>query len=250
VKIALYCAFFVFAAALATAQPASLQAFEVSSVRVSQPGHDTTEFDPGSLTMRSVTLWSCIRWAYRVQDFQMSGPGWLNEVWFDINAKTAGPAKEAEIRKMLQDLLAERFKLTIHRENKEMETLVLTEGKGGNKLQPVEKEGSPSFRTGKMSLTGQGATLSQLTEFLSREMHYPVIDQTGLQGRFNYTLDINAYVTEEMMKTASQSGGPPPDAPSIIAQALQAQLGLKMSSKRAPIEIIVIDHVEKAPIVN
>ena len=126
---------------------------------------------------------------------------------------------------MLQALLAERFKLAVHRQTKEIPALILTVGKNGHKLQPVETEGSPSFKTGKLSLTGQGATIGQLTEFLSRELRNPVIDQTGLSGRFNYFLDIGSYVTEEMRKSQGPDGGPPPDAAGVVAQAIQAQLG-------------------------
>jgi len=235
---------------VAVAQPVSPPAFDVASIRVGQPGKETIEFVPGSLTMRNVRLTACIRWAYSVTEQQISGPGWLNDVWFDITAKSEAPAKETDLRLMLQALLAERFKLTLHRQNKEISALILTVGKNGHKLQAAETEGSPSFKTGKLNLTGQGATLSQLTEFLSRELRNPVVDQTGLTGRFNYFLDINAYVTEEIRKSGGPGGGPPPEAPSIIAQAIQAQLGLRMDSKKTPVEMLIIDHVEKVPTEN
>ena len=150
---------------------------------------------------------------------------------------------------MLQTLLADRFKLAFHGETKEIPALILTVGKNGHKLKATETEGSPSFKTGKMNLTGQGATVGQLTEFLSHELRNPIIDQTGLTGRYNYALDINAYVTEEIMKTAGP-GGVPPDAPSIIAQAMQAQLGLRLDSKKAPVEMLIIDSIERAPTGN
>jgi uncharacterized protein (TIGR03435 family) len=101
-----------------------------------------------------------------------------------------------------------------------------------------------------MNLTGQGATIGQLTEFLSQELRNPIIDQTGLTGRFNYFLDINAYVTEEMKKSGGPGGGPPPEADTIVAQAIQAQLGLKLDSKKAPVEMFVIDHVTRTPTEN
>ncbi len=126
---------------------------------------------------------------------------------------------------------------------------VMTVAKGGHKMKAVETEGSPSFKTGKMNLTGTGATLSQLTDFISHELRFPVIDQTGLKGRFDYFLDIGSYVTEEMMK-ANNGSGPPPDAPTIVAQAMLAQLGLKLDSKKAPVELLIIDTVEKTPAEN
>jgi uncharacterized protein (TIGR03435 family) len=229
----------------AFAQPAERPAFEVASVRPGQPGKEAIDHVPGSLTMRNVRLTAAIAWAYDAQDYQVSGPAWINDTRFDIAAKAGSPAPPAELRKMLQTLLAERFQLTLHRQPKDLAALVLTVGKNGHKLQAVEEEGSPSFQTGKMSLTGKGATLNQLTAFLSRELRIPVIDQTGLAGRFNYFLDIGSYVTEEMRRSGSPDGGPPPDAPGIVAQAIQAQLGLKMDSKKAPVEMLVVDRVEK-----
>jgi uncharacterized protein (TIGR03435 family) len=237
----------------AAAQPANSPAFDVASIRVGQPGRETIEAVPGSITMRNVRLNAVIRWAYHVMDYQISGPAWLNDVWLDISAKAESPVKDADLRVMMQTLLADRFKLTLHRQIKEIPALILTVGKSGHKLTPVETadvDDASSFKTGKLSLTGQGATVHQLIEFLSREIRNPIIDQTGLAGRYNYALDINSYVTEEMMKSAGPNGGPPPDAPSIIAQAMQAQLGLRLDSKKAPVEMLIIDRVERAPTGN
>lgn len=228
------------------AQAQNAPAFEVASIRAGNPGKEFIEAVPGSLTMRNVRLTACIRWAYGVYEYQVSGPGWLNDTWFDISAKAGSPVKEAELRVMLQTLLADRFKLSAHRQTKEIPALILTVGKDGHKMVAVENDAPPSFETGKMNLTGKGATLEQLIGFLSREIRNPIVDQTGLTGRFNYFLDINAYITDEMRS----SQGPPPEAPNIIAQAIQAQLGLKLESKKAPVEMVVVDRMEKAPTEN
>jgi uncharacterized protein (TIGR03435 family) len=240
----------VFAAVLLTAAaaaaPPAEPAFEVASIRASQAGRKAVETVPGSLTMRGTPLSACVAWAYDVEEYQVSGPAWLDDARFDVLGKSSNPAKEPELRQMLQRLLAERFKLALHRQTKEMQALVLTVGKNGHKLEPTDIEGSPSFQTGKMNLTGKGATIGQMTQFISHEIHIPVIDQTGLHGRFNYFLDIAAYVTEEMRK----GPGPPPEASSIVAQAIQAQLGLKLDAKKVPVEVLVIDHAEKTPSEN
>jgi len=118
------------------------------------------------------------------------------------------------------------------------------------KLESVEQEGSPSFQTGKLNLTGRGATIGQLCDFISRELRDPVIDQTGLTGRYNYFLDIEPYFTEESRKAAAGVDGPPPDAHAIIAAAMQKELGLKVESKKVPVEVIVVDHAEKTPAEN
>ncbi len=236
----------LFASIAALAQPAKPPAFEVASIRTWQPGRESIEFGPASLTMRSVSLGACIRWAYGVQDVQVIGPDWLRDTGFEIFAKSADPVSVAGLREMLQTLLADRFKLTVHRDSKEMTALVLTVGKGGHKLEPADAEVTPSFQTGKMSLTGKGATVAQLVDFIANAIHAPIVDRTGLTGRYNYFLDIEMYVPEESRK----SSGVPPDAPSIIAAAVQAQLGLKVESKRVPLEVIVVDRVEKTPIEN
>lgn len=232
----------------APAQPAPPATFEVASVKASQPGPPSIEPGPSSLTMLHVRMNACIAWAFNIQEPQIIGPNWLNDVTFEILAKSAAPAAEAELRNMLQALLADRFKLTFHRETREIPALTLVVSSKGHKLRPAEKPGDPSFRTGKLNLTGTGATLSELTRFLSRELREPVIDQTGLKGLFDYTLDINAYVTDEMAK--SGGGGPPLEANSIIAQAMQAQLGLKAEAKKMPVPMLVVDHVEKFPTEN
>ena len=89
----------------ALAQPTKAPAFEVASIRAGKPGRESIEPGPASLTMRNVRLSACIRWAYGVQDVQVSGPAWLNDVWFDVFAKSAGEVKAAELRAMLQTLL-------------------------------------------------------------------------------------------------------------------------------------------------
>jgi uncharacterized protein (TIGR03435 family) len=233
----------------ASAFAADRKAFDVASIRPAERGRESTVFEPGGVTMRNTRLSACIRWAYGVQQFQISGPGWIDEARFDIVAKAATPAPEADVKLMMQTLLADRFKLVFHHETKELPALVMTVGKNGHKLTPTDVEGTPTFQTGKMNLTGRGATLAQLINFVSGEIRQPIIDQTGLTGKYNYFLDINAYVTEEMMKSAAPDG-PPHEAATIIAQAVQAQLGLKIESKKMPIEMLVIDAMEKSPTEN
>jgi uncharacterized protein (TIGR03435 family) len=224
--------------------------FDVASIRPAEPKGEAIEVVPGSVTMRSFRMVSVIRWAYGIQEYQVSGPGWLTEARFDIVAKAGSPAPESDLRLMLRALLAERFKLAVHRESRELPSLIVTVGKNGHKLKPNDVEGSPSFKTGKMTLTGEGATVSQLTDFLSREMRQPVVNQTGLTGRFNYFLDVNAYITDEARRSGGPGGGPPPEAASLIAQAIQAQLGLKIDGRKAPVEMLIVERIEKTPTEN
>jgi uncharacterized protein (TIGR03435 family) len=220
--------------------------FDVASIRPSEGGRETVDTVPGSVTMRNMRLTGAIRWAYNVLDVQVSGPDWLNSTRFDIVAKAGTPVKEPELKQMMQKLLADRFKLELHRQTKEVNAMVLTVAKGGHKLKEVQEEGSPSFSTGRLNLTGKGATMAQLIGFLSREIRQPIVDETGLTGRYDYFLDINAYITEEMR--AQQ--GPPVEAPSIVANALQGQLGLKVEARKTPLEMLIVDKMEKAPTEN
>ena len=239
--------FFVLSVA-AAAQETPRATFEVASVKPGQPGPPSIQPGPNSLTMRHVRMNGCIAWAFNIQEPQIAGPNWLNDGFYDIFAKTAAPVKEDELRGMLQGLLADRFQLTSHRETREINALTLLVSSKGHKLTPAEKPGDPSFQTGKLSLKGTGATLAELTQFLSRELREPVIDQTGLKGLFNYTLDINAYVTEEMRKSGGD--GPPLEANTIIKEAMAAQLGLRVELKRVGVPMLVIDHLERAPSEN
>jgi uncharacterized protein (TIGR03435 family) len=198
--------------------------------------------------MRHTRLNACLAWAFDVQEPQILGPNWLKDVSIDVFAKAAAPVLESELRIMLQSLLAERLKLAAHRETKEIPALTLLVSGKGHKLTPADKPGDPSFKTGKMTLTGTGATLDELTTFLSRELREPVIDQTGLKGLFNYTLDINAYVTDEIRRSGGD--GPPLEANSIIAQAMLAQLGLKVEAKKVGVSMLIVDNIEKAPTEN
>lgn len=241
-------ALIAFAAVTAFAQT-SATTFEVATVRAYEQGSPRgTDITPGNINMRGVRLIECISFAYGVQEIQVAGPSWLGDLRFDISAKAATPATNGEMRPMMQALLAERFKLAVHRETREMSALIMTVGKNGHKLTVNDTPGSPSFSDGRLNLTGNGATLKQMTDFISRQLKVAISDQTGLTGRYNYHLDIASFVTEEMMRNAN--GGIPIEAPAIVAKAMQEQLGFKVDSGKVPMEVIVIESVEKAPTEN
>src|SRR5215831_17852210 len=121
-------------------------AFDVASVKASQPSgresrRERIEAVPGSLIMGNVRFQTAIRWAYHVQDYQVSGPSWIGDQRYDIVAKAATPAPEIELRQMLRTLLAERFQLAIHRQTREMQAYVVVIGKGGHKMTESKTEG-------------------------------------------------------------------------------------------------------------
>jgi uncharacterized protein (TIGR03435 family) len=247
----------IFTSARAFSQSAAAPApFDVASVHVSQTGRaggegsrrESIQFTPDSVTMRNVSLKSAIRWAYHVFDYQVSGPDWLQSERYDIVAKAAGPVAEDQLRTMLQALLAERFKLELHRQTKELAAYVLVVAKNGPKFHESETDGESSIQPDqkRMSVTVQRTPISQLTEMLSNVFRAPVVDMTGLKGKYDVTLNLAKYVGDMQPK----GDGAPPDPLSIFTAGLQEELGLKLESKKMPIDLLIIDRAEKVPAEN
>ncbi len=178
------------AAALAQTSPA----FDVASVKpnTSSKGggegsrRESLENSPGSLTFRNVSLRTAITWAYGVQDYQVTGPGWIVDERYDIEAKALVPAPEVQMRLMLRTLLAERFKLKVHRQQKEMAALVAVVAKGGAKLKPAENPDGPySIARAPGAAGGFGVVLKSISiedamALLSRPLQMLlIVDETG-----------------------------------------------------------------------
>jgi uncharacterized protein (TIGR03435 family) len=224
------------------------QSFEVASIRPSafQSGdgegsrREAIETSPDSLAMRNVTLRSCLSWAYGVQDFQVTGLDMRER--YDITAKAASRVTTSELRAMLGALLADRFKLAFHRESKSLPAYALTVTKRGAKLRESKEEDPGILEPGGAKLTAQHASMLELADRLSVGLRTPVIDKTGLLGRYDFILDLMPYIPE-------QKGGDVDFAGMIIA-ALPDQLGLTLESRKEPIEILVVDHAEKTPSEN
>jgi uncharacterized protein (TIGR03435 family) len=244
------CAAALAASAQTTATP---QAFDVASIKISQIGkaggegsrRENTQISPGSVNMRNVSLRTAIRWAWRVGDYQVSGPDWLANERYDIMAKAAGPAPDAELRVMMQTLLADRFKLAVHHQTKEMSAYALVVGKNGPKFQESHAEGEssvvPDQKT--MKLVVQRTPMAQLVDGLSNVLRAPVIDLTELKGRYDVTVDMAKYIPD-------RNSTEPPDPVSILTRGLQEELGLKLEPRKLPIDLVVVDHAEKIPAEN
>ncbi|MGA3017023.1 MAG: TIGR03435 family protein [Bryobacteraceae bacterium] len=238
---------------------AAAPAFEVATVQLSDPmaarsGKAGITIDPRRLSARRVSLKELIFEAYNVPYYQISGgPSWLDSEEYDIDAKAESPAGRDQMRLMLRTLLADRFKLAIHRESKEMRVYALTVGKNGPLIHAIKDgETAPTeqFQAGVQHYHGDMPQFAGLlsiwlsipiledpsTPSRSNGPLIPVLDKTGLKGTYNIDIDVK----------------PEPDGDSITAwqRALQQQLGLKLEAQKAPIEIIVIDHAEKTPARN
>jgi len=227
-------------AAYAAEQPA----FAVASIRPSaapvQYEHDgRTETTPGNLTMRDVTAATCIKWAYGVQDSQISGPEWLQQEHFDVIAKADGPVADDRLKLMMQTLLANRFGLTFHRQSRELPAYALTIAKSGHKLKESVGEGKPYRQNSDMGTVAKFTTMQEFGDFISGPLQTPVVDMTGLTRRYDFAIDFTPYVQAEV------EAGRKPDAVGILIAALQGDLGIKLESKKESVDVLVVDHIEK-----
>lgn len=259
--------------------------FDVASVKPDKSGEMGARImmQPGGrFVATNVNLKFLIRMAYGVQDFQISGgPSWMNSDKWDIEGKSEGgpvgdmrtmteEQRKADIdrrKQMIQALLADRFQLKLHRESKEAPIYALVVAKSGPKLKelppeeakPADPKDMPErpdpkrpmmrggMRMGRGELTGQGIKLSFLADSLSDQVGRKVVDETGLKGDYSFELK---WTPDESQGAAFKGPGdapPPPDAngPSVFT-ALQEQLGLKLEPRKGSVDLLVIDHAEKA----
>jgi uncharacterized protein (TIGR03435 family) len=145
---------------------------------------------------------------------------------------------------MMQSLLAERFKLAIHRESKELPVFALVAAKGGSKLKPAgdPKADDGDFTWGRGRIRGMAVTLPEIAEMLSGDLKRTVLDRTGIAGRYDFTLEYAPEIIEPAVNPNEKTADP--NGPSIFT-ALQEQLGLRLEASKGPVQILVIDHVEK-----
>jgi len=290
--------------------------FEVASIKPAAPqgngrmmvgargGPGTV--DPGRYSTFNMPLKLLLTQAYGVRDFQISGPGWLDTERFDITAKVPPGTTKDQFKVMLQNLLAERFKMEVHREQKDLPLYTLSVGKGGPKLKETELDpgaltapmndgsgpgrggaqsvplppprpgefpklpaGRPGmlvmFAEGHLRMTAVGQGVSNLADFLSTQLGRPVVDKTGLTGKYDFQMDFAPEPGQGPMRGMALGPPPPgaggggegsgpaasvsePGAPNLIT-AVQ-QLGFKLDSGKGPVDLIVIDKAEKVPTEN
>jgi uncharacterized protein (TIGR03435 family) len=225
-------------------------AFEVASVKRAAPGGPPGDIpqnmdrSPGSFAMRNVPLRYALEWAYDLQDYQISGPDWIKvEERYDIIAKAEGPATNEQMKPMLQTLLVERFQMQVHREKKELPVFVLVPGKGPAKVKVAATGSEPRVAGSATSASFFGQPISRFTFMLTRRMGAPVLDMTGLTGLYDFTVDTSG------LGFNGNSPANPSAGPSIFT-AVEEDLGLKLEARKAPIDTLVIDHVERVPTEN
>ncbi|WP_213806273.1 TIGR03435 family protein [Granulicella sp. dw_53] len=238
--------------------------FEVATIKQNKSGDSGSRstLNNGRFIASNTSLKNLIQYqAYGIPESRiLGGPKWLNSERFDIEAKVDASALE-RLRKlsrgqqrlqrqgMFQQLLAERFKLATHWETRELPVYALVGAK--NKLSLLgskELEGSAHVSTGNGEFNARGVTLAQLSEALTQELYRdlgrPVIDLTGIDGRYDVTLKWTPETGAASIKSGADGGAAPPDAGPSIFTAIQEQLGLKLESTKGPVKVLVIDHVE------
>jgi uncharacterized protein (TIGR03435 family) len=222
--------------------------FDAATVKPnnSGTGSSSTESTNGLLRITNQTLLRMIQYAYGVRDFQISGgPAWVRSDRYDVTAKPEGSAHDQQMKQMLQSLLAERFQLQFHRQTQEGPIYALLIGKNGPKLQPAPESdnsgislNSTAVRT---TMKGTHVTMERLAANLGDRIGRPVVDKTGLSGKFDFEL---SWVADLTLATGTLDPGADVSGPSIFT-ALQEQLGLRLNSQQGPIEMLLIDHAEK-----
>jgi uncharacterized protein (TIGR03435 family) len=252
--------------------------YEVASIKPNRSGTNMIRFmfNPSGLSGTNVTLAMLIRTAYGIEENQISGgPSWLKSEHYDVDAKMDGATADAlhklaedqrrvATQHMLQALLADRFKLAVHHDSKELSIYALVVAKSGPKLQQAKPGDTyPNgikgpdgigrggvMRMGRGQLTGQALPMSALARLLTGQLGRTVVDKTGLQGDYDFTLQWTPDESEGASfrgpDTGPQGSAPSADSsgPSLFT-ALQEQLGLKLESQNGPVETYVIDHAEK-----
>jgi uncharacterized protein (TIGR03435 family) len=229
--------------------------FEVASIKPCEPGTPEPPgqrmgmvrytYPGGRFDAKATTVEFLLEWAYDLLPSQHSrGPTWMHNERFDIVAKAAGNASDDQMKLMTQALLAESFKLTFHRERREGPVLLVTRGKTAPKLLPPKEGEVHSLRIIPQTDTDQKVvsyrvvatrfSFAQLNLTFARQLERVIVNGTGLDGDFDFTLDF----------TLDQNRQNPLD-PSLIITAMRDQLGLNVKAQKGPVDYLVIDSVEK-----
>jgi len=233
--------------------------FDVASIHSSPPSSDghnhiwndvhESHFRTGNLCIRDL-----IQYAYNLPKSQIiGGSAWLDSAMFDIDAKSSADTDQAlkamstedaaqRKRFMVQGLLKERMALSAHEETRTLPVYKLVLAKGGAKFQSSDVHGTTvDRRRSALHIQGGDDTLDLLTRELAQILGRVVVNKTGLSGRYDLTLRW----TPDDAPSPSLNGSPDPNAPPNLFTAIQEQLGLKLKTGKAPVTVLVIDHIEK-----
>ena len=282
--------------ALACACFAQTPAFEVASVKPSEPItpamvqsgrlHIGVSIDSLHVRISQFSLYELIALAYQVKGHQISGPDWMVTERYDIQAKLPEGSRRGQVPAMMQTLLAERFGMRVHREKRELSVYALAVANGGPRLKPSAEDVTPQAaegpiqggttvsaggaaistgaagdskitpgQDGNLHIENKKMTLARFADFIGRYSELPVVDSTGLKGTYEMEFDVSG----EEVRNAARAHGvavPPPagegasDPSGVSLASSLRRLGLKLESRKALAELLIIDKVEKVPTAN
>ena len=231
--------------------------FDVAAIHLHEPQpheHNSIWSSPfdGQFRAENISVTMLIHWAYEMPESRILGaPGWANTTDFNIDA-TADPAVDQQLKgltsdagrkqkeKMVQALLADRFKLATHFETRELPIYELLVAKGGVKFGEIKTDGT-TINHSRDHIEVQGSNSGALlAEELSKEVGRPVVDKTGIAGRY----DLKLHWTPDDVSEPRLLNGVAVDSGPSLFTALQEQLGLKLEPAKGPVQVLVIDHVE------
>jgi uncharacterized protein (TIGR03435 family) len=216
---------------------AQTPAFEVASIKPNRSGGGVSSIrgSTGRITMENVSLMKVTLRAYGIPDdreYALAGPDWLTSERFDIQASFPADTPPEKVRPMVQALLAERFRLALHRETRQLPIYVLVVGKNGPKIHAVE-DGQERTRGTSGHFEATKITMQRFADLAANFLGREVVNETGLRGVFDFTLE---WSPDEMKPGLESSGA-------SLFTALQEQLGLKLEARKGPVEVLVVDHI-------
>jgi uncharacterized protein (TIGR03435 family) len=219
--------------------------------------------DPGRITFTTISLKNLIVAAYGIRPYQIDAPAWLDSSLFDVVATIPAGATRDDVNLMLQNLLAERFGLKVHRSTKELPVYALTVAKGGPLLkETVSNPAAPAGAKGRGTIFTttpdgprkqfefDGMTLAAFADVLAPEVDRPVIDKTGLTAKYDLRLEFAPERNIPFGPSASSASAPAGGSTPALFTALTEQLGLRLESGRGPVTVLVVDSALKEPTGN
>jgi uncharacterized protein (TIGR03435 family) len=227
----------------ATAQaPSDSPAFDVAVIRpsgqeVKFERNGKTTFAYGTLTMRDVTVSTCIQYAYGTVQPLITGPESLKHVHYDITAKTSPDTSEQQVRLMMRTLLRQRFNLDFHQEKKEMRVFTMIVAKSGIKMHPSAPGGEMFHENSATGVIARSITMREFVDYLSDALGAPLTDGTELPGRYDLQIDFTPYVDQEHADVR-------PDNVAVMKAALKGALGLELVQRTETADLTVVDHVD------
>jgi len=237
--------------------PGQTLAFEVASITPCAPGTPAPAmehagavqfvFPGGRFQAKATTLKALIEWAYEIQPAQHSkGPGWVETDRYDVEAKAEGNATMGEMRLMVRTLLAERFKLRFHYEKKDLPVYVLSLGKKAPNLFSPKDGEEHALKMGQQAgsalnpnivifhVTATRYSLTQLADTISRQMDRTMLNETGLDGEFDFTLDLEMDASQPRVLD-----------PAMLITSMREQLGLVLKAQNHLMDFLAIDSADK-----